>query len=488
MIRVCHVDDSEVVISDDWKFSKCINQQKQFEVTVIDNPNSANIETGLEVKFYINGEVEFIGLIQKVQRWEDTPMKVHYKLICLTFQKILDRRLIGKVFENKTAGYIINYIIDNYLVDEGIISGNIEDGPTFEKVVFNYINSLNAINKIITRCTGYNFKINEDKSIDFESKYSNTSSYVLDDDFIHRGFYPSDSLDEYRNSQIIEGGRKETNIVSEWIPSPKPDGESREFTVKFPIAREPVIEVSVNGAGWVTQTIGLNGIDSGKQFYWTYGSDTISQDVSETVLTDDNPTADAIRVTFYGLLDVRLWYDDTIRINERAGIELNSGRYENVYSNKDITTNSAAVNYAKGLIEKYADNKDITVIIEDDIKDWDINKLVKVEKPLFDIDDWYLIEQIDAEYQTAEHVTYTVKLISGEFVGGWEDYFKKLLDFIGEIDAEDVIVKYKSLNEKWYYQGIYKVDVITLLAPSLNLAPSLTLPPGTTKQTNWLYD
>ena len=209
MIRVCHVDDSEVIISDDWRFSKSINQQKQFEVTVIDNPNNANIEKGLEVKLYIDGNVEFIGIIQKVERWEDTPNKIHYRLICLTFFKIMEKRLIGAVFENKTAGYIINYIIDNYLADEGITAGTIEDGPTFDKVIFNYISCLNATNKVVTRSTGYNFKINDDKSIDFVSKYNDTSVYVLDNDFIHKGFYPSDSLDEYRNSQIIEEEKKQ---------------------------------------------------------------------------------------------------------------------------------------------------------------------------------------------------------------------------------------------------------------------------------------
>ena len=117
-----------------------------------------------------------------------------------------------------------------------------------------------------------------------------------------------------------------------------------------------------------------------------------------------------------------------------------------------------------------------------------LNKLVKVEKPLFDIDDWFLIESIQAQHQTAEHVTYKLKLLSGEFVGNWEDYLKSLLTLENEINADDSVVQYKSFNETWNWAGTYQANIYTLLAPDIDLAPDLDLAPGTTKLTYNLYD
>ena len=126
--------------------------------------------------------------------------------------------------------------------------------------------------------------------------------------------------------------------------------------------------------------------------------------------------------------------------------------------------------------------------IEDDLGDIDINKLIKIEKPLFDIDDWYLIESIRGKHQTAEHITYEIKLLSGEFVGNWEDYFKSLLTQKTDILSDDSIVYYYEYKDEYNWQGTYNLQQCELLVPLATLAPSLTLSPGTTILTNTLYD
>lgn len=478
----------EVIIDDSWDFKKQINSQEPFTYTIIDNPNNITIEKGLETVFMVDDERIFHGIIHKIEPFEDTPNQLHYTITAVTFEKLADKRFIGHSFSSKSAEYIIKYMIDNILYQDGVSYGTIMEGPTFDVVSFNYCTCKEALNKLQLAAPGYNWYIDFDKKLHFYQKATNKCTTIINSSFQHKGFKPVDTLDEYRNSQYIEGGMKETLIITNYTPSPKPDGESRTFTVKFGIAKEPTIETNVNGAGWVTQTVGINGIDTGKQFYWSYGSDTIIQDDGEVVLTDANPAPDQIRITFYGLTKVRIKYDDVAKIAERAGVEGNSGIYEEAFQNVDITTNAAAVNYAKGLIEKYADQNYITLTIEDDIGDIDINKLIKVEKSLFDIDDWYLVESIKAKQQTAEKITYEVKLLSGEFVGSWENYFKSLLTQQTNILSDDSFVYYYEYKDEFNWQGTYDLLQCEVLVPAVTLAPSITLSPGTTVLSETLYD
>jgi len=473
---------SEVKIADNWKFQKSINSQVPFTFTVIDNPDSIEIKKGLESRFLVDNVTKFAGIILKIVPYEPMPNYLYYDITCATFVKLIAKRRFGAVFENKTAGYIVNWLIDNYFYQEGITAGTIQTGPLFDKVVFNYLTGEEALNKLQTAAPGYNWHIDDNKRLHFYAKATNKSIYTIDSSFQHSGFYYHDTLEEYRNVQIIEGGLREIDLIEDYEPSPKPDGIARDFVVKHPIGREPTIYI--NSVAVPAADVGVNGYNTGKKWYWSYNSDKLTHDSSEAVLTD----SDNILVDFYGVLPVRLKYEDNVKINERAGIDGNSGKYEEIYKNVDIKSNSAAVKYAKGLVAKYEDQGYIDLFIDHDLGDLDVNMLVKVEKPLFGIDDWFLVESISAQWQTAEFVTYKLKLLSGEFVGNWEDYLKSLLTVENEINADDIVVQYKSFSEIWLWAGTYQASIFTLLAPDIDLAPNIDLAPGTTKLNYTLYD
>src|SRR4030065_614375 len=409
---------SEVYIADDWQYTKSINSQKQFSFTIISNYNNLTITPGLEVIFLIDSVIAFKGIIETIKKYETMPGYLYYDVTCVTFDKLTQKRKIAQVFTSQTAGYIINWMITNILNEENITAGTIQDGPTFTKVIFNYSSCYNALNKIMTACPGYNWHVDNDKKLHFYAKTSFKSAYTIDNDL--------------------------TNI---------------------------------GGAGWTTvpaSDIGTN-YNTGKKWYWTYNSYKITQDEVEAVLT----AADAIRVSYYGLRKIFLKYDDNAEIANRVIIDGNSGKYEEIFNNQDIVTNADAVNYAKGLIEKYKDQKPVTMILEQDIYDFDINMLVKIEKTLFNINDWYLVESITARQSNPEKVLYTIKLLSGEYVGGWEDYFAGLLEQQTDIQESDTIIIFSGLNENYDWEATTTIQVMEILTPSLTLYPSLTLSPGT---------
>jgi hypothetical protein len=473
---------TEVLIDNTWTFTKSINSQKTCKFKIISNPNNATISKGLTVVLLDDNVTIFSGIIRTIEKVEEIPGELFYNIDCYTNEKLASKRRIGLVFENRTAGYIFRYIANNYLLDEGITIGAIHEGQTFERVVFNYSTITEAFNLIQNSTQGYNWHIDNEKKLYFLAKATIKSNYTINDTFQHSGMKESSTLDEYRNTMFVNGGLRLVNEITGWIPSPKPDGSSRDFIVKYPIGKEPTIYI--NSVAVPASDVGVNGFDENKKWYWSYNSDKITQDTSETVLS----ITDVLTIDFEGLLQTKVKIDDINKINERADIEGNTGIYEEITENKDLTSLKTATDYGNALIEKYNDQACIEMTIEDDIKDFDINMLVKIDRPLFGINSWYLIESITATPQTGEHIKYTVKMLSGEFVGNWEDYLKSLLTQKYDINADDTIIQYQSFAERFYQSGQIEFNAIGLLAPSLTLQPSIYLAPGISLHNEYVYE
>lgn len=416
-----------------------INSQSPMSCTCI-NPYF-KIKKGHEFLFKIDGVTKFSGIVTDVEMEEIAPTVLHYNLEINDWTWLTNKRLVGQVFENKTAKYIIEWIIDNILVDEGISKGTIQTGLTFDKVVFNYKSATECFNYIQEACVGYNWIIDVDKNVHFVSKTTYVCNTMIDDSFFLKNFRYRDPFDGYVNTIYGSFGRKKTTLQSDYVATPKPDGSSKEFSVRYPIANKPVVYIDST-----EQTVGINGLDSGKDCYWSYQSDKITFETA--------PTGTAIKVTYYGLVEIKMLVQDTIKIDERKLIEVGtSGKYEQVYQNKDVESNLSAVQYSQGIIDKYNDQSTIEFDVEYDIADLEVNKLIKVEKSLFGIDRWYLIESISASSLNNNSIKYHVKLIGGEHVGNWTDYFKKLLPKETEINADDKLIQYRNLSEQWEYKS-----------------------------------
>ena len=82
----------------------------------------------------------FAGEIQKFQ--EDLQSGVYYYAItCSDYNAILDRLLVATAFDAMLAGQMVREIHGMKLATEGIPLGDIEDGPTTSRSVFDWIQS-----------------------------------------------------------------------------------------------------------------------------------------------------------------------------------------------------------------------------------------------------------------------------------------------------------------------------------------------------------
>ena len=85
-------------------------------------------------------------------------------------------------------------------------------------------------------------------------------------------------------------------------------------------------------------------------------------------------------------------------------------------------------------------------------------------------------------YYSPEKIQYSVKAIDGTSIGGWERFFKTIVnkqkDFA--IAEDEVVIILQNQTEPTGYKGSYEFIKADKLYPSPTLFPSTTLFPGGT--------
>lgn len=477
MARTYFVDSVEVYVSPSWSISDKINARSTLSITVVDKL-LATITEGKQFQVYNGATKIFEGIIVKCKKHERYANYIEYNLDVADNSAIADRRIIAKVYTSELAGDIVKDLITEVLGDENITQGTIQDGVTINKAVFNYITVAQALD-YLKNVTGFVWNIDKDKQLNFFARSTNASPWTLDSSVQHSGFTQNSTMDTYRNTQFVRGGRGKTATQTNEVPTPKPDGDSRNFVVRFPIAEEPTIEVNLNGAGWTaiaSGDVGVNGLETGKKWYWSYNSNILTQDTSESVLLD----VDAIRIDYIGLRNLFTKVENLAEISSRATAESNSGIYENVSIEKSITESAQALEYGNGLLEKYGEIKDI-INFKTEVAGLEAGQLLTVTKTLYGISDTFLIDSVTIAPKDSLSIEYTVNALDGASIGGWEEFFKELLkdsrDF--SIQENEVLILLNNVTETGSIEGDLNIEIFNALYPANDLYPSDTLYPNT---------
>ena len=453
MARTFTIASETVLVSPNWSISEKVNARATASLNVIDLGNLTEINVGDSISIVAGSDTIFAGIIRKVVEEETSPNFLTYSITCQDNSALADKRLVAETGTNETAGYIVQNVILPYLTDEGVTAGTIETGITVKKYTFNYIKASQCLDQIKT-ISGLNWNIDKDKKLNLFSNSANVSPWTLDSTVQHNRFKREKNLDNYRNVQYVRAGKGRTNTLTDEQPSPKPDGVSRTFTMKFPIAEKPTIKI--NSVAVSASDVGVKGLDTGKKYYFTYNSNTIYQDDAETVLS----ATDTLEVTYIGLYDILVQTENTTQIAERASAESGtSGRYEHLSEEKSITETDEAQQYGEGLLDKYSEVLD-RITFNTSVSGLEAGQLLDVNKTLYNINDSFLIESLKIRALTQNTLQYSIVALDGASIGGWEEYFKEILR----------IQKTYVINEN------EKLEKIQKFVDSLVLGESLTFP------------
>ena len=312
------------------------------------------------VEIFNNGVLIYTGYLSDPK--ESKPGFQDYlvhDITCVDQHYLADKRIIAVAYANRTPGDVARQIVNTYLAAEGVTIGSIANsalypsstlypGPTvypngtlelIPSIVFAYCSAAQAFDSLAARAningTPFYWQIDKNKQFWFVPYTAVQNSIIVDGTQIdNRNNIPVVDRQNptYRNKQYIIGGVAQTSTQTEIRVG---DGNTTSWAMGYDMFSAPTVSTNIGSAGYLTQTVGVKGIDTGKEFYWAKGSPTITQDSSGTKLT----SSDKIQVVYIGQYPSVVVSDDPGLIAQQQVIEGTSGIVESVLN--DTTIGSA---------------------------------------------------------------------------------------------------------------------------------------------------
>ena len=371
-----------------------------------------------------------------------------YAINCVDNHYLSDKRVIAKAYESENAGDIVKDIVTEKLAAEGVTYtvDSIEDGPIVEEAIFNYTSCSRAIESL-AGVADFWWEIDENKVLHFRGRESVSAPWELQPSDIVGIPVIVDGNSQYRNRQYIRGGKDITDPQAEVSVG---DGEKRAFTVSFPIAKVPTVEVSVDGGAWTAQTVGIRGVEIDKEWYWSKGDNTVSQDDSETVLT----SSDKVKTTYQGEFSIVILSQSNEAISYKETVEGTTGIVEHVHDDQNITGRATAFQIANAKLKRYSvEGKRLTFrTLKAGLSP---GQLLKVNLPGQGIDGDELLITAVRTYDQGALLWHRVTAIEGPSEGGWARFFKAIADraeiiLVREnISESEILITVEQFSKTW---------------------------------------
>ena len=495
-ILISSIDRTSNFRSGTLEIEDVINERSTARLQLVDITGSLSVVDGEPIEIYDDSSsLIFSGYLLFPKKF--VPIgndAIFYDLECVDRHQIADRWLVAKTYLNTSAQDIANDLYYTYLEPEGVTIGEIDGVSLFpsnslfpseslfpfastvilEQATFPRVGTVADAMNELAEITGYQWYIDYDMKFYFAPRTFFQAAYSINDVSPIVNINVRQDKSQYRNRQYIRGGLSQTDIITLEKPTPLPDGVSRTFILRFPVAEKP--RIFINSSEINANDIGINGIDTGKKYYYTYNSNTIIQDSSESVLTSSN----VIEVTYNGLVALAIVAENPAAIAERAGIEGGTGIYERIDVNEAISSRQEALDIANGKLTKF------TKILKELTYDTYTAGLAAGQLQNINLTKYgisssdFLIDKIQiSELDGTGKLIYSVHAIDGETFGGWQNFYRELLrsDLKMSIRENELLVILNTIAEAQGWNEVNTINVFSCPLPSDTLFPSTTLVP-----------
>lgn len=397
---------------------------------------------------------------------------IYHYIKCADYHYKADKRIAAESYKNKTAGYIVADLRTKYLNAEGVTVGEIQDGPTLKQVVVNYVPTSEAFDALAEKAN-FVWYIDELNKLYFIDRVTNAAPWAADINdptcFTRTGKpVLSKGNPLYRNRQYVRGGK---SLTDEQTENRTGDGEQKSFVVGFPLAKVPTIKENE-----VEKTVGIKGLDTDKDWYWSKGDIVLTAEVAPAVDV-------AIQFIYIGEWSIIVLSEDDVAIIDRQDVEGGgTGYVDDIAEDTDASSMEAAFETAAKKLQKYAviGRKFTYQTHRSGLKP---GQLQTVNYPLLNLNnEEMLIEAVKIRGE-GKLLTYDITVIQGPELGSWSRLFQQLAGArktaidklnVGE-EATLIILVQKS--DEWGWQESVDVTVFACPVPSTTLYPSTSLYP-----------
>lgn len=444
-----------------------------------------------------NGITAFTGYLTapKVQKPGFQQWLV-WTMQCMGQEYLAKKRVYAAAWTNKTCGFIAQDILNTILSTEGVTLGQIYDGLTpgpnqlpslalypggnvglVPQATFYYAKVADALDALATEASSsgipYYWSIDQNKQFWFVP-YTTITGPTIDDTVIEEVNNPPSvtfSNPSYRNTQYVTGGVTQT---VQQIETRKGDGNTVAWPMGFNIAMVPTI--TVNG---VSKTVGISGVDTGKNFYWNEGSNLISQDSSGVKLV----STDTLSVTYIGQTSNTAIISDASQISNQASIDGTSGINEEVIDDPTLTTAANAISEGSNLLTLNA-QKGVQFQFTTRQSGFAPGQICNANLPYFGITNaQMLIDSVVIADLDLINIWYQITAIIGPYTNDWVSFYSKL--FAQQAPAASINVgstQQTSILQQFTATltptATLNASVLTSLFPSSGLHPASTLHPA----------
>lgn len=426
------------------------------------------------------GKLVFTGYI--TQPKEQKPgfrASLIHTITCVDQHYLADKRVIAATYTGKTGGYIVQDIVSRILSQEGVTVAQIVDsGVVIPSATFVYCSVAAALDALVTQASAagipYYWQIDQNKQLWFVPYTAVVNSNIVDGTAVDQKYNLATVQRQnptYRNTQYILGGTAQTATQTESRPG---DGVTTSWAMGYDLSTVPTITVSS-----VAKTVGIKGVDTGKDFYWSKGSPTITQDSSATALT----SAQTLKVVYVGQYPTVIQSTQSAQITYQASIDGSTGIVENVITDATLTSTANGLSEASQLLTRYA-AQGTQLVFSTLVAGYSQGQLITVNLPDHGLNNvQMLIEDVSASDQVdGIHIWYQITAVLGPYDVSWVDFFSSLLRQQQEANAINVGVSQsltllQSFPATIGVQARAQYAVYACPIPSTTLFPSSTLYP-----------
>ena len=472
MASLVKIDSVEVTIArKSLLVDQRIEERSIAEFTVLDRTAANHYQKGQPVEIYDpNATLVFGGVIDTPDERREGAGLIHH-IACADYHYLADKRIAAESYEDTLAGTIVADLRTKYLADEGITVGEIQDGPTIKQAVVNYVRVSEAFDALAEKAN-FVWYIDELKKLYFIDRATNAALWTADIDdptcFIRDSVSLSKGNPLYRNRQYIRGGRA---LTDEQTENRTGDGNQKSFVVGFPIAKVPTIKENT-----VEKSVGIKGLDTGKDWYWSKG---------DIVLTAEVAPADGVAIQFIytGEFNIIALSSDEAGIIDRQDVEGGgTGYVDDIAEDTDASSLEAAFQTAAKKLQKFGvmGRKFTYQTHRSGLKP---GQLQPVNYPPLNLNNAEMLIEAVKIRAEGKLLTYEVTAIEGPEMGSWSRLFQQLAEArktaidklnVGE---ESILIILVEKSEEWGWQESVDVTVFACPVPSTTLYPQTTLYP-----------
>lgn len=279
----------------------------------------------------------------------------------------------------------------------------------------------------LTTQSNYWWRVNDGRAVTFQARDATDAPWILQPTDILTGSLPNVeySADMYRNRQVLTG----VFDTAQFTETRTGDGSTQTWTVSNPVVAVPTI--LLNGA---PASVGLLGVDTGKQFYWQPNSPTITQDSSQPLLSE----TDILAMTYRGSYAIDFALDNTGQIAntisqaQMAAIDGTTGVTEAVEDVSQLNMDKqAATTYATQLLTRYGQIAR-TITFQTPHAGLSVGQSLPIFLPQYNIfDSVFLVVQMDTSVRTKAdgslYYVYSVTASEAAALSSWTKLFSRVL-------------------------------------------------------------